>query len=406
MINNTLVRKFIPFWLFLLFFKFAGGLHYVLIPVLGEKILPIWLIGIVIGASSLIQLACDIPAGFILDKFGYKKMLLFGTVIFTLSVSILLFPLTKITFITSVLLASFGWLFFGPGINAYTLHESPNKSVGKYFSLQEIFGSIGIVLSTIMLPVMVLYSSKNMSLVLIGIFICAIIAIILTQREKKIDPKENTSVNIKHIKALIKKLRPVSIILIFSGLSASIFYSFIWFVVPLIIAQGQGSSLLGFGLSVFDLSIVLLGFILGKTVDKGNQKILIAIGLLLFALSGVLISFNLNGLFLLLGFTATTGDELSELALWKWLHTVDTDRSQDGLVSSIVTFFSDLGWGIGPILAGILYPHIGAKWTIFIGSIFLCITLSIYMFFFYKNKYITHNVQFFKKPYKKRHKIH
>ena len=54
--------KFFPFWIFLIFFKFGGGLHYSLLSQLGEKFLPLWLVGILIGGSSFVQLLLDVPA--------------------------------------------------------------------------------------------------------------------------------------------------------------------------------------------------------------------------------------------------------------------------------------------------------------------------------------------------------
>ena len=63
-------KKFIPFWLFLTFFKFAGGLHYTMLSPLGEKLFPLWLVGLMIGISAFLQLLLDIPAGYVLDKYG------------------------------------------------------------------------------------------------------------------------------------------------------------------------------------------------------------------------------------------------------------------------------------------------------------------------------------------------
>jgi predicted MFS family arabinose efflux permease len=244
-------------------------------------------------------------------------------------------------------------------------------------------------LATLTLPIVVRYSTQT-----IGIFLCillsiAFIAIIVSPREKhRAIPRPVTRRHgIRHIMRTVKKLNPASTMLLLSGLSASTFYGVVWFVVPLAIAQNIVNGPLEFGLAVFDLAIVALGFFLGRMVDKGNQRVLIAIGLALFAGAGVLISFNLNMLFLLLGFLATTGDELAGLSLWKWLHTLDKTHAEDGLISSVITFFSDIGWAIGPIVGGILYPLIGPEWTLFVGSLFLCVTVVTY-FVLYRKKHV------------------
>ena len=68
-------RKFSPFLLFLTSFKFGAGLHYTLMSPFGERLFPLWLVGLMIGLAALAQLLLDIPAGHMLDTYGYRKML-------------------------------------------------------------------------------------------------------------------------------------------------------------------------------------------------------------------------------------------------------------------------------------------------------------------------------------------
>lgn len=383
------ILKFLPFWIFMVFFKFGGGLHYTLIPALGERVLPVAIVGLVMGGSSVIQILLDVPAGLLLDRFGYKRMIAITTAVFIVAVLLFIFPFSTAVFLVSVLISSFGWLFFGPGISAYALAQSANRSFGKFLALQDMSGAAGIVLATLMLPLALSHSTRFIGISLAIVLGIALIGILAAPHERRhgIPQPISKRPGFKNIVATMRRLNPASTMLMLSTLSASAFYGVIWFVVPLVIARSSAGSLLGFGLSVFDLSIVVLGFFLGRMVDKGNQRILIAIGLVLFASAGVLISFNLNALFLLLGFLATTGDELSGLSLWKWLHTLDKTHAEDGLVSSVITFFSDTGWAVGPIVAGILYPLIGPEWTLFVGALFLCITVATY-FALYRRKHV------------------
>lgn len=102
--------------------------------------------------------------------------------------------------------------------------------------------------------------------------------------------------------------------------------------------------------------------------DRWNKRTLVIIGLLVFSVAGALLGFNFSLWFLLIGFIATAGDELSSVSLWAWMDTLDKNHSQDGLVNGIITFFEDLGWAIGPILAGVLFNIIGPSWIIAIGA--------------------------------------
>jgi len=44
----------------------------------------------------------------------------------------------------------------------------------------------------------------------------------------------------KHIRGILRKLNPVSTMLMLSNFSAAVFYAIIWFVVPLMIANNKG----------------------------------------------------------------------------------------------------------------------------------------------------------------------
>jgi MFS family permease len=82
--------KFIPFWIFLILFKFGAGLHYVLMPVFGERVFPVWVVGLLIGGASLIQMLCDVPAGKLLDRYGYRRLLIVTTTAFIVAAIALL----------------------------------------------------------------------------------------------------------------------------------------------------------------------------------------------------------------------------------------------------------------------------------------------------------------------------
>jgi MFS family permease len=115
----------------------------------------------------------------------------------------------------------------------------------------------------------------------------------------------------------------------------------------------------------------VLGALFGKLADRMKKSTLVVIGLFIFSMAGALLGFNFNLLFLLLGFIATAGDELSNVSLWAWLDTLDKDHAQDGLVNGAINFFGDLGWTIGPVTAGLLFGVIGPFGVILTGASFL-----------------------------------
>ncbi|MDB5259468.1 MAG: hypothetical protein JWO73_676 [Candidatus Taylorbacteria bacterium] len=382
--------RFLPFWIFLVFFKFGGALHYSLISPLGEKVLPLWIVGILMGGGSVIQLLLDVPAGHLLDRYGYRKLLAVTAFIFLFAAVCYMFGLTQLTYLLSLLISTFGWLFFGPGVNAYILSHAPKQNAGKFISLRDVFGSIGVVLASAVLPFTLLLAPQYIGVLLFTLLFISFIMLLYA-------PKDHVSVHAeiklptqhhyvkRHsvfivVKAM-KHLNPASTMLLLLDMTGGTFYGAVWFVVPLVIAHQASSGLLGLGLGMFDFAIVLLGFLLGNLADKANRRTLVFFGLLLFGVSAMLISFNLSWLFLLFGFLATTGDEMAGISLWSWLHALDKQHDHDGMISGVINLFSDLGWAIGPIFAGVLYGLVGPSWTILIAAIPIFIAWVIYQFF-------------------------
>ncbi len=369
----------LPFWLFVFLFKFAAGLHYTLLPVLGEKVMPIWVVGIVIGISSLFQLFFDVPAGFLLDRFGYVRVMRVSTFIFLLGAVVLMFHFSLWIYLLTIFFSFFGWLFYMAGINAYTLAEAPRAEGGRYMGLQHTFTSLGIVCASLLLILIVHSSTVVIGITIAFLFLLAIAALMSTRKDHA-SLAEIQSRHAHHayylnrhfihkVLASMKRLNPPSAILALQNLAGAIFYATIWFAVPLVIAAQLNTGILAIGLSIFDFAVVVLGATLGRFADRHRKKTLIFMGLLLFSVAGIFLGFNLNVLFLIIGFLATTGDEMSGASLWSWLESLDAGHEHDGLVSGIITLFEDIGWTVGPVMAGFLFATLGASTTIAIGAV-------------------------------------
>ncbi len=367
------IRSLTPFWFFVLFYRFGAGLHYALLSALGIRVLPVWEVGLLMGGGALIQMLCDVPAGYLLDRFGYTRLLGLSTASFVLAATVLLTGLTPFTYVCTLAFATLGWLFYGPGANAYVLASAPKVAAGKYLGFFNAVASAGIVLSSVTLAFVINWNTWAIGLLLGGLLITALIAIRATpspaqsvHAERKVH-RHTYYVRRHFVWDLFKKIRalnPASTLLMLQGFSGSLLYAAIWFVIPLVIAGGEYRGLWGISLSVFDLAIVVLGSYLGKLADKSDHKRMVFYGLLIFAVAGTVLGFNLNVWFLLLGFLATAGDEMSSVSLWAWLDHLDKGHGDEGLINGAVMFFQDLAWTVGPIMAGFLYAQVGPAWTI------------------------------------------
>lgn len=369
-------------------------MHYSLISPLGEKLLPLGVVGLLMGGGSIVQLLLDVPAGYIMDRFGYLRFLKITTFIFLFAAVCILGGLTQNVYIWSIVLSTFGWLFFGPGVNAYILSHAPKESAGRFMSIRDVSGSIGVVLASAVLPFVLLFSPEKMGYVLLVLLGLAFIFLFASPKDRvSVHSEVKLATHHHYIKRhflgttikAFKKLNPASGMLVLLQLAGSIFYGAVWFVVPLVIAHQASSGLLGVGLGMFDFAIVVLGFLFGNLADKSNKRTLVFFGLLLFSVGGILLGWNFGWLFLLFGFLATAGDEMAGLSLWSWLHSLDKEHAQDGTIAGVINLFQDLGWAIGPIVAGFLYEPFGATWTIVFGSVPIFLTWLAYQFFIHRH---------------------
>jgi MFS family permease len=412
---NKYIVKLLPFWIFLILFKTAACIHFNMLSPYGERVLPIWMVGLVIGGASLLQLILDVPAGLIMDRFGYRRFLKVTTVLFIIAVLPLVFNLSPWTYIFTALAGGFGWLFFGPGTNAYVISHASNNNAGEFIGVKNVSDSIGGVISAAIFVLSITLPTRVVAIAIIIIFVLSFIALSFTPIDSTIDHSakklktQSYYIRRKHLAASIKsikKLNPAALMLVASSLSSSIFYAIVWFVVPLAITAHTMSGSADLALGVFDIGVVLTGSIIGKIADKSNKRRLIFLGLLIFAVIGIFLGFSNGFAFLLLGFIGTMGDESSNLSIWAWLNALDKDHDADGLVSGVVCAFSDLGWAIGPVVGGFLYPVIGLGWTVAVGGFAI---LAVWLFYSTKaqklyQSEITFDSQAEKKPHHYRHK--
>ncbi len=376
-----------PLWIFAFLFKAGAGLHYTLIPTLGERVFPLWAVGLLIGGAALVQAILDVPAGYLLDRFGYVKLMKMGTTCFIIGALSFVFGLTIWTYLFNIALSIIGWLFFGPGVDAYVLVMAPKKIAGTFMAMRDMVESGGIVAGMGLLSLVVHLPTPLLGLLVAFILMVGLIALWKTPPERGSVHQEKKIAHhsfyirrsfIHHIISALKKLNPASGILLLSALSGATFYGIVWFVIPILIARNiEHSGILGFGLTVFDLAVLIIGYAIGRATDRWDKRWLIFWGLLLFGVMAFLLGFHFGILFLVFGFLATTGDEMSSVSLWAWMDHLDKEHSEDALISGIISLAQDIGWTIGPIAAGFLMEYTTPSWTIASGALLIFVTWTI-----------------------------
>jgi predicted MFS family arabinose efflux permease len=70
-------------------------------------------------------------------------------------------------------------------------------------------------------------------------------------------------------------------------------------------------------------------------------------------------------------------DELIRTTLWAWLDAQADKNQQHGIVTGVINFLEDLGWTIGPAVAGFLFASGGASTVLRIGGVLMILVAFI-----------------------------
>jgi MFS family permease len=378
--------RFLPFWLFLIFFKFGGNIHYTALPALGEMLFPIWLAGLIVALESFLQMALDIPAGRLLDRLGYVRLLKWGTFFFMIAALFLIYGLTPATYLASVVVSVLGWLFFTPGVNAYLLAHARPGEAGRFFSIRDSSNAFGVILGAGSIPFVLLLPVPDIGALTLMVLFVAFAFLIFAPADKvpeqplhQTHPYHVRRQSARGMLEALRRLNPASTMLLAYNVAGATFYAVIWFVVPIVIIQQEHTSgILGLGLAIFDCAIMVLGYVMGTLADKRDKRVLVFFGLLLFGGCGVIVGLTFTWIFILFGFLAAVGDEMAGVSLWAWLHSLDREHAADGSIAGILTFSEDFGWTIGPAIAGVLFGLVGPAGTIVLGAVPILLVWAYY----------------------------
>ncbi len=380
---------FLPFWFYVLLYKFGAGIHYSMIAVLGAQVLPLWAVGLAMALASGIQLVLDIPAGFLLERYGYIRMLRITTLCFVAAAGALLLGLTPATYLLSVGLSAFGWLFFTPGIEAYLMAHGPVPIIGRLFGLQRAMEGAGIVLALLGLPYFVELSPRVIGLVMLYPILGALAALAIGERSRLPTFLPKTTRAKRHaaqagwqeLCAAFRRLHPVGTALGLYTLAVATFYGTVWFVLPLLIDDGVASDVLSAGMTMLEFAVIISGMTIARFADSSKKKTASVCGMALVVVFALLLGATIRPVFIAICFFLSMADELVRTTLWAWLDAKAAGGRHHGIITGTVTFLEDLGWMLGPAAAGLLFTPLGAFLTLHVGGIFLtlCIILTVFL---------------------------
>jgi MFS family permease len=355
-------RIIFPISIAFFIYTFGWGTTSTVFSIYVEKVTGnLFLTGVILSLTTMMGIFLNIPFGIIENRMNAKRVLQIVLLIY--SALALLYPIANsfvsllLVSVTRGVASSFLWLTSWAYVFAYAEKSVKGKEVG-FFSdmndfasaLSPIVGGLASILS-FFLPFYVL------SLTSLTTF--AVVSLYLKETPK---PKK-ASLNVQ-MTALLSYMRnsrfvkTVFLIIVFYAL-INVYYSFLSVFLN---SEGITIPLIGVILTVALLPAVALEVPMGNLIDRHGIRKTLALAASLTALTGVLMPLSSNLYYTLAIVTAfTISYTMIFIALYSRMSDI-MGESKTAMTGAIATF-KDLGYTLGPLIAGSLMEFTSIKNT-------------------------------------------
>lgn len=351
-----------------------GVMLFGLIPQLGL------LIGLVLSAFGFMKASMDIIGGIMSDFIRRKIILVFGALIYSTGILIILFS-------ENYLLLIIGNLMIGSGeglcyaVSMLLLSDIKYGEYGFSFGLMEFSVYLGYSIGGIIAGFIVANIGLKSTFIFafLSVFLTIILSIIGIKETEFLNTKKGKSFELREL--YIKYFKSPTILTThFIGHTSKFFDSLVWIIIPLYLKNIVGFSIEKIGLitGVFLLSWSFSMPLFGKLSDKIGRRIPILFGLVLSAFSLLAISFS-NSFLIIFLFSLLAGIGIG--IYYPIMPAILIDTIPLDVKGKILGFYrsiKDFGYFTGPIILGIIIYAYGinsAFYTI-AALAFVCSILS------------------------------
>jgi DHA1 family multidrug resistance protein-like MFS transporter len=334
-----------------------------------------FLTGLVLSITTMAGIFLNIPFGIIENQVNMKRVL--QVVLLFYSVLALLYPQAN-SFLALLSLSvgrgiasSFLWLTSWAYIFSYADKAVKGKETGFFSDMNDFASAISPIIGgfvsiiSFFLPFYLLSITSFSAFIVITLFLKEI------PRPEKIPVRLQFAKLASHVRGR-RFLRTLSMIIAFYAL-INIYYSFL----PVFLNdEGLSVASIGVLLTVALLPAVSLEVPIGHFIDsKGIRKVL-SIAVILTTLTGVMLPLSNNFYYLIILVTAFTGS-YTTIFIGLYSRMSDVIGKEKAAMTGAIATFKDLGYTIGPLLAGFLIEFLGMSATFYLAGIGFILLLPI-----------------------------
>ncbi len=329
-----------------------------------------FLTGLVLSVTTMAGVFLNIPFGLIEDRMNMKRVL--QVVLLFYALLALLYPQVN-SFLSLLALSigrgiasSFLWLTSWAYIFSYTEKTTKGKETGFFSDMNDLASAVSpivggaVSIASFFLPFYVLSATSVAAFVVITVFL----------REIPVPERASLSLQFARLSGYMRQrkfLKTVFLIVVFYAL-INVYYSFIS-----VFLNGEGISipLIGVILTVALVPAVSLEVPMGHLVDSRGIRNTLSVAVVLTTICAVLIPLSKDFYYTTIVVTAfTMSYTMIFIALYSRMSDI-MGEEKVAMTGAIATF-KDLGYTVGPLLAGYLIEAFGIADTFYaVGAAFI-----------------------------------
>ncbi len=350
-----------------------------------------FIIGLLISIPAIIGMLIDMPLGSLSDSWSRKRIMIWGLILSPIGGALIFLFKGNALIFTAFILWGIGYQVWHVPRSAYFAQLTSRKKRAEQYGVATEFSylgeTVGPVIGGVLLSSLGLF--YNVSFYVALCFLLAFLVFFLI-KEKQRKRKESVIKTVIKSRAsfsedisILKKSGFYAFVLLYISLLFTFFWGAIYTLEPLFYGSGSlklSPAIGGLILASFSLPAIFLGAPFGKLADRYGKKNLLFIGMLIMGLGLVFFSVSASPAFLIIfALLTSVGLILSQPALSGMI--VDLSyRHSKGALCGIWEFFSDFGFILGPLLAGLFAELWGLQeallsigWIIVISAVILLI---------------------------------
>jgi MFS family permease len=329
-----------------------------------------FLTGLVLSVTTMAGVALNIPFGILEDRMNMKRVL--QVVLLFYSALALLYPQADNT--ASLLALSVGrgvassflWLTSWAYIFSFTEKASKGKETGFFSDMNDLASAVSPVVGGLVSIISFFFPFYILS----GTSFAAFVVITIFLKEVPRPEKASLKLQFAKLSGYMREsrfLKTVFLIVVFYAL-INVYYSFLSVFLH---DEGVSIPLIGVILTVALVPAVSLEVPMGNLVDRRGIRRTLSIAIVLTTAAAILIPLSRDFVYIVVVVTAfTVSYTMIFIALYSRMS--DIMREDKVAMTGAIATFKDLGYTLGPLLAGLLIEVLGMIETFYVvGALFI-----------------------------------